>query len=144
MDGAIFIGVDGTPLVNGLSNDVDDSAESLGTNGHHNGRANVSDALSTDETLSRVEGDGTDVVAAKMLGNFEDQTVLGTLDLKRIENRGQVALELHIDDGTNDGGNFSVSGLYSRAEGTCSKNMLTGHIEIDLRVEANFVSMTLN
>jgi hypothetical protein len=36
MDRAVLIGVDGTPLVNGLSNDVDDSAESLGTNGHHN------------------------------------------------------------------------------------------------------------
>jgi hypothetical protein len=121
MDGAILIGEDGTPLVNGLSNDVDDSTESLGTNWHHNRRANIHDRLSADETLSRVEGDGTDVVATKMLGNFEDQTVFGALDLKRIENRGQVALELHIDDGTNDGGNFSVSGLYSRAERTCTK-----------------------
>ena len=117
MDGKGLLVTNRTTLIDGLTDDVDDSAESLGTNGHHNGRANVSDALSTDETLSRVEGDGTDVVAAKMLGNFEDQTVLGTLDLKRIENRGQVALELHIDDGTNDLGNLTRGDLTCNGRG---------------------------
>ena len=100
--------------------------------------------MSADETLSRVKSDGADVVATEMLGNFEDKSVFGSLNLKGIENRGEVALELHIDDGTNDGGNFSVSGLNCSAERTYIKNMLSDHSEIDLRFDVNLASMTLN
>jgi hypothetical protein len=40
-----------------------------------------------------------------MLGNFEDETVLGSVDLKSFENGGEVTVELDIDDGTNNLGN---------------------------------------
>lgn len=45
-------GVDRTTLVNGLSNDVDDTAKAAGSDGDLDGRSGVDDLLSTDETLS--------------------------------------------------------------------------------------------
>lgn len=42
-----------------------------------------------------------------MLGDLEDETVLSAVDLKSIQNGGKLAVELDIDDGTNDLGNFA-------------------------------------
>ena len=52
MDGAVLISVNGASFVNRLSNNINDSAKSLGTHGHHDGEASVQDGLSTNETLS--------------------------------------------------------------------------------------------
>ena len=115
MDGEVLVGVDWASLVNGLTNDIDDTAESLGADGHLNGVASVLNGLSTHKTLSGVESDGTHVVATQMLGDLEDETVLGALDLKRVEDRRQIALEFDIDDGTDNLGNLSSGS----AESTC-------------------------
>ena len=40
-----------------------------------------------------------------MLGNFEDETVLGSVDLKSVKNGRKITVELDIDDGTNNLGN---------------------------------------
>jgi hypothetical protein len=110
MDGEELGGGDGATLVDGLTNDIDDSSESLLANGHHNGGTGVLDTLASDETFGGVESDGSHVVSSEMLGNLEHESVLGSLDLKGVENGGELAGELHIDDGTNDLGDFSSSG----------------------------------
>ena len=102
MNGQILVGVDGSHLVDGLTNDVDDTAESTSANGHHNGSASVNDTLASDETLSGIEGNGAHVVTTQMLGDLQHQSAADTLDLEGVQNGGQVTLELHIDDGTND------------------------------------------
>ena len=102
MDGQILGGVDGSHLVDGLTNDVDDAAESTSANGHLNGSASVNDTLASDETLSGIEGNGAHVVTTQMLGDLQHESAIDALDLEGVENGGQVTLELHIDDGTND------------------------------------------
>lgn len=110
VNGQELVGVDGTTLIDGLTNDIDDAAESLGTDGHLNGGSRVHDGLATHETLSGVESDGTHVVATQVLGDLKNETVLGTFDLKRIENGREFTLELDVNDGTDDLGNLSSGG----------------------------------
>ena len=102
MDGKELGSVDGTTFVNGLTNDINDTTESARANGHLNGVSSVLDRLATDETLGGVESNGAHVVATQVLGNLKDETVLGSLDLKGVENRRKLTFELHIDDGTNN------------------------------------------
>ena len=61
--------VNGTPLVDWVTNDVDDSAEGLLTHGDLDGGSSVDDGLSTDKTLSTVHGNGTDGVLSHVLGD---------------------------------------------------------------------------
>ena len=105
MDGAkLDTRVDGTTLVNGLANDVHDTAEGGSTDGDTDGSTGVNDLLATDETLGTVHSNGTDGVLAEVSSDLEDETTtVEVLDLKGIENGGKVfRLKLHVDDGTND------------------------------------------
>jgi len=110
MDGKGLLVTDWTTLIDGLTNDIDDSAESLGTDGHLDGITGISDGLTTDETFSGVQSDGTDVVATQMLGDFENESVGSAFDLEGIENRRKFTLKFDVDDGTDNLGNFSSGG----------------------------------
>ena len=110
MDGEVLVGADWATLVDGLTDNVDDSAEGLRTDGHFDGIASVLDGLTTHETFSGVESDGTHVVATQMLGDLENESVLSALDFESIHDRGKFTFELHVDDGTDDLGNFTSSG----------------------------------
>jgi len=107
VDGEELGGVDGAAFVDGLTNNINDSAESLGTHGDADGVASVSDGLAAHETLRGVEGDGPHVVATQVLGDFEHQSVFDILHLEGVENWGQRSLELHVHDGTNNLRNLS-------------------------------------
>ena len=117
MDGAVFIGEDRAPLIDGLANHINDSSEGLWADGDHDRGSNIDDFLATDEAFSGVESNGAHVVATEMLGDFEDKSVRGALYLKSIQNWGKVTLKLHIDDGTNNGGDLSASSCSEAAYG---------------------------
>lgn len=102
VDGKELVGPDGALLVNGLTDDIDNSTESLGADGHHNGAASVNDGLASDEALSGVEGNGSHTVATEMLSNLKNESVIETLNLERVGDGRKCALELNIDNGTND------------------------------------------
>ncbi len=70
MDGHILVGGNGAALVDGLTDNVDDSAESLGSDRHHNRPFGVADALSSDQTFCRVERDRSYIVSAQVLCNL--------------------------------------------------------------------------
>ena len=108
MDGAELGGVDGTTFVNGLANNVDGAAESLGADGNHDGVSSVGDGLSTDETLSGVHSDGADVVSTQVLGDLEDEDLVSLLNFEGIQNGGKGTLEMDVDDSTNNLGNLSI------------------------------------
>ena len=116
MDGKELLSADGATLIDGLTNDIDDAAEGLRTDGNLNGIASVADGLATHKTLSGVERNGAHVVATQVLGDLEDETVLSALNFERVEDGRKFALELHIDDGTNNLGNLS------RGEAAYSRN----------------------
>jgi hypothetical protein len=108
MDGGRLLGVDGTALVDGLTDNVDDTAQALGTDGNSDGGTSVLDGLATDQTLSSVHGNGTDGVLSQVLGDLKNQTTVQVLDLEGVQNGGELALvELDIDDGTNDRANLA-------------------------------------
>ena len=67
------------------------------------------------ETFSGVESDGSHVVTTQVLGDFEDESVGDTLDLKSVKNWGKLTFELHVDDGTNNLRNLSMSDLCAEA-----------------------------
>ena len=117
VDGSELISLDGTTLVNGLTNNINDSAEGFGADGDQNRRTSVLNWLSTDETFGGVKSNGPDVVATQVLGDLKHESVLHTLDFKSVENWGQRTLELHVDDGTNNLRDLSVSNL--GGEATC-------------------------
>ena len=87
MNGTELIGVDWATLIDGLTNHINDSSEGLRSDGDHDRALHVLDLLATDKTFSRVERNSAHVVTTEMLGNFEDETIVGALDLEGIENR---------------------------------------------------------
>lgn len=51
VDGAVGDSVDGSTLVDGLSDNVDDATEAAGADGDHDGVSGVDDLLATNESL---------------------------------------------------------------------------------------------
>ena len=66
MDGTVLVGVDRTSFVDGLADNINDSAKCLGTDWHHDGMSSVQNCLSSNQTLSGVQSDSAHVVATKM------------------------------------------------------------------------------
>jgi hypothetical protein len=99
-----------TTLIDGFANHVHDTAKGSVTDWDTDGVTSVSDWLTTDETFSTVHGNGTDSVLSQMLGDFQDETDRVILNLEGVENRWEWAIELNIDNGTNDGGHLASGG----------------------------------
>lgn len=88
VNGEELVALDGTTLVNGLTNDVHDTAEGAFADRNLDGCAGVDDPLATNETLRTIHGNGTNGILAKVGGNLEDETTtVKVLDLKSIEDR---------------------------------------------------------
>ena len=89
-------------FIDGLADDVDDAAERAGTDWHHDRVAGVGDFLTADQPLGGVHRDGTHRGFAEMLRHFEHQAIAAVLGLDRVQDGGQMPLELHVDDGADD------------------------------------------
>ena len=73
-----------------------------------------------------------------MLGHFKNKTVGAVLNFKGIKNRREFTLKLHVDDGTNDLGNFTLGSDFSSTEGTYNlKNNV--RLRLCLVVKATYV-----
>ena len=59
--------LDGTTLVNGLTNDVHDTTEGTSTDGNLDGGTGVDDLLATNETLGTVHGNAADDILTQVL-----------------------------------------------------------------------------
>ncbi len=57
-----LLGGDGTPLVDGLANDIHDPAQGLGTHWDSDGGTSVQNFLSTNQTFSTIHSNGTHCV----------------------------------------------------------------------------------
>ncbi len=115
MNGAPLGGLDRSGLIDRLADDVDDAAEAFVADRHRDRVAGVGDFLPAHQTLGGVHRDGAHGRLAEMLGDFEHQPALlvavahqrRVLGLQRIQDRRQVLVELHVDDGADDLGNAS-------------------------------------
>jgi hypothetical protein len=89
-------------LVNWLTNDIHDSAETSLSDWNLNWKTGVDDLLSSNETFGGIQSNGSDVVSSQVLGDFKDKSVLSTLNLEGVVNGWKLTVELDIDDGTNN------------------------------------------
>ncbi len=87
--------------------------------GHADRRAGVGDFLAANQTLGGIHRNGAHRRFAEMLGHFEHQAVARILGLDRVQNGGQMTLELNVNDGADDLRN--ASGLV----GLCSHETLS-------------------
>jgi hypothetical protein len=112
----LSFGEDGSLLVNWLTNDVDDTAESFGSHGHLNRSSSIFAILATDKSVGGFHGNGTDGVLSKMLCDLENETIAAyDFDLKSVENLRKFLIELNINDGSNYLSNLSDTGRGSGA-----------------------------
>ena len=107
MDGALAGRLDGAGFVHRLADHVHDAAERLVADGHRDGLAGVGDVLAAHEAFGGVHGDGADGVLAEMLRDLEHQALALVGRLERVQNFGQMAVELHVDDGAHDLANLT-------------------------------------
>ena len=105
--------LDRTTLIYGFSNNVHDAAESITTNRDLNGGPGVDVFLATNKTLGTIHSDCTDRVLAQVGSDLKDKaTATKTFNLECIENwRQVVALELNVNNSTNDSLDVTDSGL---------------------------------
>ncbi len=102
VDGAMLVRLDGPRLVHRLADHVDDAPERLGTDRHGDGRSGVAHFLAAHETFGRVHGDGAHGVLAQVLRHLEHEARAVVVSFERIEDRRQMIVELHVDDGACD------------------------------------------
>lgn len=108
-----LVPLDGPALVNGLTNDVHDSAKRALANRNLDGSASIDDLVSTNKTLRTVHSNGTDRVFSEVSGNLEDEaTTLEILDFESVQNGREVLrLKLYVYDSTNDGFDMTSVGF---------------------------------
>ena len=63
--------------------------------------------LTAHQPFAGVHGDGAHGIFAELLRDFEHQPVALVGGLQRVEDRRQVAVEMHVDDGADDLGDTS-------------------------------------
>ena len=107
MDGSEFVSSNGPFFVNGLTNNIDDSSESFGSDGDLDRVASVEYSLSSNEALSGIERNSSHVASTEMLSHLENESVLSVLHLKSVEDGRQFSIELHVDDSADNLGYFS-------------------------------------
>ena len=79
-----------------------------GPHRHGDRAAGVDHRLAAGQALGGVHGDGAHGVLAQVLGDLEHQAeglagpLVGVGGLQRVQDRRQVAVELHVDDGADD------------------------------------------
>ena len=98
MDGKLHLLSDGSTLVDGLADNVDDASEGLGADGHLNGESGVCYLAATDEAFRGVHSNRPHGVFAEVLRDLEDESGISALDFESVENLGHAALKLDVDD----------------------------------------------
>jgi peptide chain release factor 1 len=96
------LGVDRAALVDRLADHVDDAAERLGPDRHHDRAAGVDRLGAAHQAVGRVHRDRAHRALAQVLRDLEHQGLALVLDVQRRQDLGQVAVELHVADGADD------------------------------------------
>ena len=107
VDRAEFFRLDRAALVHGLAHDVQDAPQRRGTHGNHDRATGVGDFLATHEAFGGVHRDGAHSAFAQVLGNFEHKTLAAIVGVERVQDLGQVIVELNVDNSADDLGDFS-------------------------------------
>ncbi len=108
VDGQGHLVVQRPALIHRLAHDVDDAAQGLGAHRHIDGLAGISHDLPADHALGGLHGHATDAVLAEVLLHLQrhrgaDSLGIGDVREQRVHDLGQVATELDVHGGTDDG-----------------------------------------
>merc|ERR1719283_100651 len=98
VNGLTLVGFNGAPLVDWVSDDIDDTAEGFGADGDHDGVSGISDHVSSDETLSTIHSNGSDGVFSQVLSDLQDELGGSFFNNKGIENLGKSILHVSSDE----------------------------------------------
>ncbi len=109
MDRPGFLGVDRAALVYRFADDVDDPAQGRVAHRHRDRTVHVGHFLATHETFGRVHGDAAHGVFAQVLRHFQNQSLSVVVGFQRIEDRGQMVIEMHVTNGADDLRDFAFS-----------------------------------
>jgi hypothetical protein len=85
---------DGSLLIDGLTNNVDDTSKGLRSYRNLNGSSGIGTLLTTNKTVGGLHSNGTDGVLSQVLSYLKNQTVSRGLDLKGIQNLWELFIEL--------------------------------------------------
>merc|ERR1719474_1855641 len=117
VDGLALVSGDGAPLVDRVSDHVDDAAKGLLTHGDGDGKTLILDNVASDETLGTVHGNGPDGVLSKVLGDLKNELGLPADDSEGVEDLREAIVELDVHNGTDDGHNLALLSFDGRAHG---------------------------
>ena len=82
--------------------DVEDAPQGLGADRHRDRLAGIDDLGAAHEAVGRVHRDRAHGVLAEMLRHFEHQRAAAVIDVQRVQDRRQLAVETDIDDRADD------------------------------------------
>ena len=102
VDGAQRVGLDRAGLVDRLADDVHDAAEGVEADRDLDGLAGIGDLLAADQAFRGVHRDAAHGALAELHGDFEHEAVAVVLGLEGVQDLGQVAVEMDVDDGADD------------------------------------------
>merc|ERR1719350_2453074 len=117
VDGLALVSGDGAPLVDRVSDHVDDATKGLLTHRDGDGETLILDNIASDETLSTVHGNGPDGVLSKVLGDLQDELGLPADDSEGVEDLREAIVELDVHNGTDDRHNLALLSFDGRAHG---------------------------
>jgi hypothetical protein len=86
--------------------------EGLAADRHRDRGTGVDDLLAPGQPVGAVHGDGADGRFAEMLGHLEDQGLALVRGVERVQDRRQLALELHVDDSAGDTGDVPLGDVF--------------------------------
>ncbi len=101
------LGPDRAGLVDRLTDDIHDAAERAFADRHLDRVASVAHLLAADQSLRRVHRNGADGVLAEVLRDLEDEPGAIVLRLERVQDRRQMARELHVHHRADHLGDFT-------------------------------------
>ncbi len=102
VDRAAGRGFDRTQFVHWLADDIDDAAKARRADRHRDWASGIPDRLAADKAFGNVHRDAAHRMFPKMLCDFKDQAVAAIVGFESVEDFRQIAVEFHIDDGTDD------------------------------------------
>eukprot|EP00056_Hartaetosiga_gracilis_P017347 m.7005 g.7005 ORF g.7005 m.7005 type:complete len:506 (+) comp5634_c0_seq1:128-1645(+) len=102
------VSLNGTTLINWLSNNIHNTTKGSSSNGNCDGSASIRHSLSTNKTFCTIHSNCTHCVFTQMLSNFKNKSLFVIVDFEGIEDRWQVRVEFHINNGTNNRHNGTI------------------------------------
>src|SRR5262249_7038624 len=102
VDWTHFGAFDRTGLVDRLADHIHDAAQRAGADRDRDRPAGIGYFLTTHQAVARIHRHGAHGRIAELLGDLEHQAAALVFRFQRIEDRGQMVLEMHVNDRAGD------------------------------------------